>query len=141
MPALAAARAIPRPMPSDDAVMYATLPFRSWSGAGCETAGSGGGAGRAGGAAGVSAIRASSCIAVLVGIAAKYALWPCASSASDGGVTDVRLGLPRHGRRVRECRPIIIVRAPCPNEPGTSARYELESVAQGEYRARLQPTG
>ena len=47
MPALAAARAMPRPMPSEEAVMYATLPFRSFSGAGCETFGSGGSGGRA----------------------------------------------------------------------------------------------
>ena len=50
---------MPRPMPSDEAVTYATLPFRSCSGAGCETVGSGGMAGRAGGplppAAGVCA--------------------------------------------------------------------------------------
>src|SRR3569833_511293 len=48
---LAAARAMPRPMPSDDAVMYATLPLSTFSGAGCDTVGSGGGAGRAPGVA------------------------------------------------------------------------------------------
>ena len=46
-----AARAMPSPMPSEDAVTYATLPFRSCSGAGCETLGSGGWRGRAGGRA------------------------------------------------------------------------------------------
>ena len=45
MPAFDAARAMPRPMPSEPAVMYATLPFRSFSGGGCDTVGSGGGAG------------------------------------------------------------------------------------------------
>src|SRR5581483_9459121 len=42
IPALDAARAMPRPMPSEEAVIYATLPRSSCSGAGCDTAGSGG---------------------------------------------------------------------------------------------------
>src|SRR5262245_61906182 len=46
MPAFESARAMPRPMPSDDAVMYAVLPATSFSGGGCETVGSGGGGGR-----------------------------------------------------------------------------------------------
>src|SRR3954471_21576068 len=46
MPAFENARAMPRPMPSDDAVTYAVLPATSFSGAGCETVGSGGGGGR-----------------------------------------------------------------------------------------------
>src|SRR5689334_23681696 len=46
MPAFESARAMPRPMPSEDAVMYAVLPATSFSGGGCETFGSGGGGGR-----------------------------------------------------------------------------------------------
>src|SRR4051795_1419480 len=46
MPAFENARAMPRPMPSDDAVTYAVLPATSFSGGGCETVGSGGGGGR-----------------------------------------------------------------------------------------------
>src|SRR3954471_6302723 len=46
MPAFESARAMPRPMPSEDAVMYAVLPATSFNGGGCETVGSGGGGGR-----------------------------------------------------------------------------------------------
>src|ERR1700742_1167364 len=49
IPAREAARAMPRPMPSEEAVIYATLPFRCLSGAACETDGSGGGGGRGAG--------------------------------------------------------------------------------------------
>src|ERR1700733_2104540 len=42
MPAFEQARAIPSPMPSDDAVMYAVLPATSFNGGGCATVGAGG---------------------------------------------------------------------------------------------------
>src|SRR5580692_11307038 len=42
MPAFEHARAMPRPMPSDDAVMYAVLPATSFNGGGCATVGAGG---------------------------------------------------------------------------------------------------
>src|SRR3569833_1195969 len=88
---------MPSPMPPDDAVTYATFPFRSCNGAGCENFGSGGRGGRAGGpaagaaagagGAGVSAIRASNGWGVM---AAEYASATDAPGAKRDDMTKVR---------------------------------------------------
>src|SRR5262245_24642471 len=62
MPAFDIARAMPRPMPSEPAVMYAVFPARSFNGAGWETVGSGGGAGRGGGAEPVGGVCCASTV-------------------------------------------------------------------------------